>query len=310
MSLYICQSCGCVENTALCAPYHQKDLVRNLDYPNMALMEMQGFGEDETFVGKVMHYQWKRPNQILMLCSECNTGKWHGEFKKEKATDIDKVNALYSKYNSITPYDHEHGVLEGWDTDRAGRPTTCISGYKVTDVISWMTSQIAEQESISFEQAAKLVTKHPLYKIYSEDIQNFNIDCLYHLDNSYTEKDLLLALKESQKDINKSKSQTFYKIARSRGWLKNNTLKKFAMFAGMAGIDVSEVIESGVRKSFTKPHWKETQSNRERELKLEKASIRRQIKALKKELHKAVDKESIQNKLNLLQQEYNSLKGV
>lgn len=44
MPLFICQKCGCIENTAL------------------------------------GHY-WGHKEK---LCSECDTGKWHGAFKKEK----------------------------------------------------------------------------------------------------------------------------------------------------------------------------------------------------------------------------------
>lgn len=57
MSVYICEKCGCIENTALGGYW---DNVRN-----------------------------KEPK----MCSECNTGKWHNEFPKEHWTDygVDKL---------------------------------------------------------------------------------------------------------------------------------------------------------------------------------------------------------------------------
>jgi hypothetical protein len=51
VSLFICSKCGCVENTAL---------------------------------GNF----WKRHCYgHPVLCSECSTGVWHGQFKKRKATE-------------------------------------------------------------------------------------------------------------------------------------------------------------------------------------------------------------------------------
>jgi len=70
MSLFVCQNpkCNVIENTNC--------VTRNIgtnDYsPNMHLMDMQGHG-DAKYVGKVMDYQRKLEDEILMLCSECNT---------------------------------------------------------------------------------------------------------------------------------------------------------------------------------------------------------------------------------------------
>jgi len=80
MSLFICQKCGCVENTALVC---EKD---GEGYPNIHLMEML--------------------NNNQMLCSECNTGTWHGEFEKSEPTDLEKKYATLSEYNMCTYYDH------------------------------------------------------------------------------------------------------------------------------------------------------------------------------------------------------------
>ena len=51
MSIYICEKCGCIENTAL-----------------------GGYWENSLR---------KEPK----FCSECNTGEWHNEFEKKHWTD-------------------------------------------------------------------------------------------------------------------------------------------------------------------------------------------------------------------------------
>ena len=55
MSLYACSRCGALENTAL--------------------------GD----------YWWQRHEGNPALCSECETGAWHGEFEKRLATKRDGV---------------------------------------------------------------------------------------------------------------------------------------------------------------------------------------------------------------------------
>lgn len=51
MSIYICEKCGCIENTAL-----------------------GGY--------------WRNVcNKEPKMCSECNNGEWHGEFEKKHWTD-------------------------------------------------------------------------------------------------------------------------------------------------------------------------------------------------------------------------------
>lgn len=63
MSVYICEKCGCIDNTALGG--YWKNVLR------------------------------KEPK----MCSECNTGKWHNEFPKQHWTDygIDKLLELEAR---------------------------------------------------------------------------------------------------------------------------------------------------------------------------------------------------------------------
>ena len=58
MSVYICEKCGCIENTAL-GGYWSNSLR-------------------------------KEPK----MCSECNTGQWHNQFKKKHWTEYGVKNLL------------------------------------------------------------------------------------------------------------------------------------------------------------------------------------------------------------------------
>jgi len=54
-------------------------------FPNMHSMEMAGFRYEEdgrTSLPRV---------EAVLLCSECNTGKWHGEFPKNEATEAEII---------------------------------------------------------------------------------------------------------------------------------------------------------------------------------------------------------------------------
>ena len=89
MSLFICNKCGCVENTALASAY-EKD--NNPDYPNMGLMEMHGYSNGKSRVNVA-------PN---MLCKLCNTGNAHGEFEYHKPTDVEIEMAKCDRYGIFT----------------------------------------------------------------------------------------------------------------------------------------------------------------------------------------------------------------
>ena len=82
MSLFICDECGCVENTNCNHPPY--DMVGiDPEFPNMHSMEMAGFNDEYKETGI--------RQKSALLCSECNTGTWHGEFPKEQATEIEII---------------------------------------------------------------------------------------------------------------------------------------------------------------------------------------------------------------------------
>lgn len=75
MSLFVCENCGCVENT------------NSISWSSML------------------------SNSDTICCSECFTGQWHNEFEKRYATEDEMILAKLSKYSMITPYDHPEGTI-------------------------------------------------------------------------------------------------------------------------------------------------------------------------------------------------------
>lgn len=129
MALFVCQKCKAVENHSCMAPHHSsnKDIKLDERFPNMSLMEMQGMYDEDTYVvnhiGQDAHgpiterVVFKPKDQVMMLCSECNLGKWHGEWEKHYATENDLEVASHSKYNYITPADHDVDLVKNEDGD-------------------------------------------------------------------------------------------------------------------------------------------------------------------------------------------------
>lgn len=122
MSLYVCQNpkCQAIENTALGGRNKGKT-----GYPNLSLMEMQGYGEDVDvsileMVVDGKDIVTKKSEDVLMLCSECNTGRWHDEFEKTKASQVELDLAKTSKYSMITPFDHDRDRIVADDSVKGG----------------------------------------------------------------------------------------------------------------------------------------------------------------------------------------------
>ncbi len=66
MGLFVCHKCSNVENTSCC----DNGLPVSDKYPGLHLMEMHGQGYEDVYIdGKLL----KKKEDILMLCSECNT---------------------------------------------------------------------------------------------------------------------------------------------------------------------------------------------------------------------------------------------
>ena len=87
MSLFVCMECGCVENTN-CNNPRDGSLIGENGFPNMHTMEMHGFRYEEDGRTPAPRVAQR------MLCSECNTGTWHGEWEKSWPTEVELAMAM------------------------------------------------------------------------------------------------------------------------------------------------------------------------------------------------------------------------
>lgn len=266
MPLFICSECGCVENSHLVNKSETYiPTVYNYVgdeskfFPQMSLMEMQGFDKQDIIVNGVV---WKRKNEIKMLCSECNNiNGWHNEFTKTQPTELDKEIALYSKYNMITPFDHESGALIKCDDT--------ISEYQVWDKYRALHYAFRDLFKTKYTDHISDFKKNffPLmYKILMEDRMNFEVHGTYERTNWNDEYDVLLHLRDAMTYENESKSQTFNALMYKHGYNKNIT-----------GVDIIDAVLNPYffSKIDSKPHWKESQPIEEKNEKLRKAEEKR-----------------------------------
>lgn len=267
MPLFICSECGCVENSHLVNKSGTKTRYNYNNsipgemepkfYPYMDLKDMQGHGEERILLnGRV----YKEANEVKMLCSECNCKEgWHNEFSKVLPTDIDKNNALYSEYNMITPFDHENGCLIKCDES--------ISEYKVRDKYEALHFAFRDLFGKKHTDHIKDFKKNffPLmYHVLMEDPMNFEIHGTYERVDWNDEYDVLLHLRDGMVYENESKSRTF-----------NALMHKYG-FKGLTGCDIIDsVLNPYLFSKIQKPHWKETQSEKEKLDKLRKAEEKR-----------------------------------
>jgi len=275
MSLFICMECGCIENTALVS----ENIDVNSDYPNLHRMQMDGYDLDKEEKGEVRY-----------LCSYCNTGVWHGEFPREQATDKEKEIASFSERNMVTPCDHPEG---------------CISG-------EYDNYYVDDRYKLFVDIFGKDVNKdnNLLFRVYIEDRRNFNITCLEELKSikdkmgSITEDNIKEAIRKSQvySDITSIKSGTYKRVIFGYGSSKKAMMATMAGYMAMAGLDLD--MYTNRTKQQCKPHWKKTQSESDKELRLKHAELKR----LKKRLKKMSDKESGEYKA--LHMEFRDLSNV
>ncbi len=110
MSLFVCMrpDCNNIENTSLVTA----KVGINNKFPNMYQSEMMGTSS------KTSRYAngdfIKHKEDIMMLCCECNCGVTHNEFEYSKATKEELALAKTSKYNMITPYDHDDTIIKDY----------------------------------------------------------------------------------------------------------------------------------------------------------------------------------------------------
>jgi len=151
--IYMCRMRVCRKYQLDVQEYNREDKT----HPNLCRMEMDGYINGDVKTARVRY-----------MCSECNTGVWHGEFDKKLATMEEKLLASFSECNAITPLDHPDGCLTG--------------GYD--------NYHVDERYLLFVELFGKGVnsSNNLLFKIYLEDRMNFDIQCLIDLKNSYFDK--------------------------------------------------------------------------------------------------------------------------
>ena len=178
MALFKCSNCDVIENHSLVNPKNLKteydirqhhipgEMIPEV-YPKMWLMDMQGQGDDDI---KVNGEVWKKKEEIMMLCSKCNTGVWHNEFNREAATEEETEVACYSKYNYTTPA--EHSVeLEKCDSNPSGykvkkRYKAAADGSLFLAAISTM---VDFEEILNYSSGKKYKDRKPHWKETQSD---------------------------------------------------------------------------------------------------------------------------------------------
>jgi len=167
MSLFVCQNpdCQAIENSSCMSI----GIDRDSDYPNMHTMDMHGRHEEPIYIGKVMNQKqvvldhnnnpidmsYKLPGTVLMLCSECNTGKWHNEFSKDKANEEELKLASLSPYSYITPGFHMDNQIV--------KDNSCRHGYRAP----------TEEELIEYgRQTSKRASPYLRLPMYGIDINS------------------------------------------------------------------------------------------------------------------------------------------
>ena len=261
MSLFICGECGCVENSNLVGKIVNEDS----DYPNLHIMNMINFK--------------------VMRCSLCNTGIWHGEFKRYFADEDLKKIANLSEVNMITPYDQPSGSLVrvGHNDKVIGLdipfkiPESCYGYTFSVEYLLFAYLVLYKEDGIKLEEELydlKVYEKfkdNDLYVMYTEDMFDFELDgILYLLElnkpfKDITEYEIVKAMMMSIKN-GKSKSKRFNSVM---GMHKQKSLFR------TLGIDFFN------NTKITKERKAMTKEDIER---LEKAKLKRKKKAIKKRL--------------------------
>jgi len=124
MSLFICNKCGCVDNTNLNMASYDSS-THNPEYPNLCSMDMHGVGGEYSKTGVQGDYN--------MLCSECNTGIWHGEFDKRDATELERALGEGVKGRIFTSHSFYRQTLD-LPEDKIEEMVDVINTYNSLDV--------------------------------------------------------------------------------------------------------------------------------------------------------------------------------
>lgn len=331
MSLFLCMKCGVVENHSCCSSKVETDIS---NYPHMGLMDMQGYGDD-IYVLDMNNEPvlFKEKSEVMMLCSQCNTGIWHNEFERKipDADSDDVYLSKYSGYNYTTISDHPAGVVK-----RNGDGTFSLSSPKLKDFADWIISgynkHYKTNETNVFKIAKNDIRVRYILDLLLENMDSFECTVTERLFDEAMAGDAVYQLSLFAKDcipdsrIANSKVismlERYIAIARrnniqpesvvdefvqlerfvilstqiernhGRMSFEDNILEAIASLSSITGVktnqdELKELLESvrknsGMYSKHKKPHWKETQSEDDKNEKLRKAEEKRLRKLNKK----------------------------
>ena len=321
MPLFICNKCGCIENSHLVnksEPYiptvYNYDGNENNFFPHMCKMEMDGYDKKDIIVnGNV----WKRKDESKYLCSECNTGHWHEEFTKSFPSEKTKILSLFSKNGFITPYDQDDISYNRSDDNEECGYEPNLQYYYILKLYRKMIGDENFKGSIlkdlkrrsneivpsteTFKEFLKYGNFILFFDMMKEEEDNFHVtlqgDIRDDEDINWSDtRDVALILLDSVIDENKTKGLwktlwTYYnqedevlrqKIFEYKTFKKPSSNMVSNISHGIHNNTMSMLHKLNLNKFNQKPHWKDIQSPDEKEKKLKLAEEKRQRKLNRK----------------------------
>lgn len=147
MGLFVCDECGCVENTNCCTIGIDRD--SDNGFPNLGRMEMDGF--DEAFESSAEEFDDRVRSPQRHLCSECNTGAWHKEWIKSWPTEVELAMSKDVEGRVFTSHPLFKGsyndlmdsyTLEQFEEDNRKRKEQEVIDSKIKKAVKKATSSI------------------------------------------------------------------------------------------------------------------------------------------------------------------------
>lgn len=321
MPLFICNKCGCIENSHLVnksEPYISVVYNYNGDvsqfFPHMCKMEMDGYDKKDIIVNGTV---WKRKDESKYLCSECNTGHWHEEFTKSFPSENTKILSLFSKNGFITPYDQDDISYNRSDDNEECGYEPNLQYYYILKLYRKMIGDKNFKGSIlkdlkrrsneivpsteTFKEFLKYGNFILFFDMMKEEEDNFHVtlqgDIRDDEDIDWSDtRDVALILLDSVIDENKTKGLwktlwTYYnqedevlrqKIFEYKTFKKPSSNMVSNISHGIHNNTMSMLHKLNLNKFNQKPHWKDIQSPDEKEKKLKLAEEKRQRKLNRK----------------------------
>lgn len=262
MSLFVCQKCNSIDNTATCSGDHSPTIytaiVEDLNdfYPNMGGQDMDGHGDEDIVVNGVV---WKKADEVKRLCCYCNTGKWHHEFERCCASEDELKVAMYSKYNMITPFDHETGSITKLNSSEEYQ---VVGSY---DALHTIFREVFGKKH--YEHMGSHTDSHfsIAYSVYKEDPMNFVPSTPYDDVDWLDRRSVGLWILDSLVYPDESESTS----------LVANFTHDFDFSNNSFATNLIQRATKLMERMTPKPHWKTMQSEEERKTKIAAAEAKR-----------------------------------